>query len=209
VPPNSHPIAAHRLCLNSEFVRVKCVAVCCSVLQCIAVCCSVLQCVAVCYKCVAHKSTVFERHGNQCRCFLGFSVLGLSDICVIEFLGFRGGSFAKEVYNSKEPSSRRGHSLGFNVLGFSDVCVNEFLVFRGGSFAIETYHIEDFSRFSVLGFRDICVNEFLGLGVGSFAKETYLFEEPSNRSHPTATYRLFLNVMAINVFAFWSLGFRG
>ena len=27
---------------------MRCVAVCCSVLQCVAVCCSVLQCVAVC-----------------------------------------------------------------------------------------------------------------------------------------------------------------
>jgi len=27
---------------------VRCVAVCCCVLQCVAVCCSVLQCVAVC-----------------------------------------------------------------------------------------------------------------------------------------------------------------
>jgi len=28
--------------------HVRCVAVCCSVMQCVAVCCSVLQCVAVC-----------------------------------------------------------------------------------------------------------------------------------------------------------------
>jgi len=36
--------------------NIKCVAVCCSVLQCVAVCCSVLQCVAVycsVLKCVA------------------------------------------------------------------------------------------------------------------------------------------------------------
>jgi len=32
----------------SWFTHIKCVAVCCSVLQCAAVCCSVLQCVAVC-----------------------------------------------------------------------------------------------------------------------------------------------------------------
>jgi len=85
---------AHDLCVSSV---VQCVAVYCGVVLCVAVCCSVLQCVAVCYKCVAHKSTVFERHGNQCLCFLGFSVLGLSDICVNEFLGFREGSFAKET----------------------------------------------------------------------------------------------------------------
>jgi len=31
-----------------SYIRLQCVAVCCSVLQCVAVCCSVLQCVAVC-----------------------------------------------------------------------------------------------------------------------------------------------------------------
>ena len=37
-----------RLFLWAQKMRLKCVAVCCSVLQCVAVCCSVLQCVAMC-----------------------------------------------------------------------------------------------------------------------------------------------------------------
>ena len=37
--------------LIMKYVLVKCVAVCCSVLQCVAVCCSVLQGVACCEIC--------------------------------------------------------------------------------------------------------------------------------------------------------------
>ena len=32
----------------AHHAEIRCITVCCSVLQCVAVCCSVLQCVAVC-----------------------------------------------------------------------------------------------------------------------------------------------------------------
>jgi len=39
--------------LTNPLDDVRCVEVCCSVLQCVAVCCSVLQCVALCCSLVA------------------------------------------------------------------------------------------------------------------------------------------------------------
>jgi len=42
--------------------RIKCVAVCCSVLQCVAVCCSVLQCVAV--RCSVYHLRGVERYSH-------------------------------------------------------------------------------------------------------------------------------------------------
>jgi len=53
---------------------LRCVAVCCSVLQCAAVCCRVLQCVAVCcsvLQCVAVwliKDSILEKGTTLCRC---------------------------------------------------------------------------------------------------------------------------------------------
>jgi len=62
---------------------LQCVAVCCSMLQCVAVCYSVLQCVAVCcsvLQCVAVCSSVL-----QCvavRCSVCCSVLQCVAVCV-------------------------------------------------------------------------------------------------------------------------------
>ena len=48
--------------------HIKCVAVCCSMLQCVAACCSVLQCVAVCcsaLQCVAVNTLSVHIQGGE------------------------------------------------------------------------------------------------------------------------------------------------
>ena len=56
--------------LSYGVVQVKCLAVCCSVLQCVAVCCGVLQCVAVycgVLQSVAEGCSVLQRVAACCR----------------------------------------------------------------------------------------------------------------------------------------------
>ena len=68
---------------------LQCVPVFCSVLQCVAVCCSVLQCFQVCSSYgVAEISRLLK-----IKCLFG------------EYRSLLYGSFAKETYNLKEPTS--------------------------------------------------------------------------------------------------------
>ena len=52
---------------SSSNLNMRCVAVCCGVLQCVAVCCGVLQCVAVCYP---SENYIVEHFENEVCCSL-------------------------------------------------------------------------------------------------------------------------------------------
>ena len=82
---------------------LQCIAVYCSVLQCIAVCCSVLQYIAVCCSVVQCVAGVLHSRWCYGVATIGrlLKIAGL--FCRIQSL--LQGSFAKETYHFKEPTS--------------------------------------------------------------------------------------------------------
>jgi len=92
------------VCCSCQQESLKCVAVCCSVLQCVAVCCNVLQCVAVC--CIVLQCLAVSCSVLRCVSLSPATVREVTDVTVQTV---QGDSICLDIATSLSHNSESCH----------------------------------------------------------------------------------------------------